>query len=344
MNMPSAMRIIGRAHWYYQRHLKARLPARWRQALSHAARSKVMHMAAHLDANYNAWRVKRAPTKVMGPQYHRSRSFIEIDITWACNLNCFNCNRSCEQAATGEHMTVEQIQRFVDESVAANSRWGRIRLLGGEPTVHKQFFEILDVVRAYRDQHSPDTVIEVITNGHGDKVNAAIARIPADVAINNTSKETKVQPHFGSFNIAPKDVPSYADADYRNGCWVIENCGFGLGPNGYYPCAVAGGIDRIYGWDLGRKSLPVVTDGMDDLLEKFCQHCGHFKREIEGSFDAPIMSETWKAAYEKYKKKRPQLTRYGGGDAPAEVLEPTSDHPRLKVLDNASRPEGPGRY
>ncbi len=49
MNMPSAMRIIGRAHWYYQRHLKARLPARWRQALSHAARSKVMSISNEFE-------------------------------------------------------------------------------------------------------------------------------------------------------------------------------------------------------------------------------------------------------------------------------------------------------
>ena len=43
---------------------------------------------------------------------------------------------------------------------------------------------------------------QVITNGHGEKVQRAIEKIPGDVIINNTSKETKVQPHFGSFNIA----------------------------------------------------------------------------------------------------------------------------------------------
>jgi len=281
MKLPSGMRIVGAAHQAYQRFVKRRLPLPVQKFLSAAARSRTTHVGQVVGAEYNFWRVKKPMTKALGPQYRRSRAHIEIDITWACNLNCYNCNRSCEQAATGEHMTLEQIQLFIKESIEQNTQWKRIRLLGGEPTVHKQFFAILDAVREYRDRHSPGTLIEVVTNGHGDKVNAAIAKIPSDVYVNNTSKETKVQPHFGSFNVAPKDLPEYKDADYTNGCWVVENCGFGLGPNGYYPCAVAGGIDRIYGWDLGRKSLPQASDGMEDLLERFCSHCGHFKRKLE---------------------------------------------------------------
>ncbi len=344
MRLPTMMRLIGRTHWAYQQYLKKRLPLRLQRILSKAARSRPGEITQFVNAEYNFWRVKKPATKLLGPQYRRSRDFIEIDITYACNLNCYNCNRSCEQAPTGEHMTIEQIERFVAESVAAGKRWKRIRLLGGEPTVHKNFFKILDSVRAYRDQHSPQTVIEVITNGHGEKVNAIIDKIPADVMINNTSKETKVQPHFGSFNVAPIDVPEYQDADFRNGCWVIENCGFGLGPNGYYPCAIAGGIDRIFGWDLGRKSLPSADDSMEDLLERFCAHCGHFKRRPETPLDGPVMSAIWQDAYARYRKQRPLLRRYGGGERPVEIVEPVSHHPRLNVVDTRSRPEGSGKF
>jgi hypothetical protein len=344
MNLPRVMKLIGKSHWVYQQYVKRHLPLHIQRVLSRAARSRPAEVTQLVNARYNFWRVKKSVTKVLGPQYHRSRDFIEIDITYACNLNCYNCNRSCEQAPTGEHMTVAQIEKFVAESVSAGKHWKRIRLLGGEPTVHKDFFKILDVVRAYRDQHSPETTIEVITNGHGDKVNAAIEKIPADVMINNTSKETKVQPHFGSFNIAPMDVPEYRDADFRNGCWVIENCGFGLGPNGYYPCAVAGGIDRIFGMDAGRKSLPSPDDSMNDLLEKFCSRCGHFKRLSEEPLTQPVMSDTWRQAYARYRERRPPLSRYGGGERPAEVVEPTRDLPELNVIDTRSRPEGTGRF
>lgn len=278
-----------------------------------------------LSAAEGRIRVSKAATAVLGPQYKRSRTLIEIDITYACNLNCFNCNRSCEQAPTGERMTVAQIQRFVDESVAAGSRWQRIRILGGEPTLHKQFFEILDVLRGYRDRHSPGTKIEVCTNGHGEKVNAVIARIPPDVAVNNTAKVSQEQESFASFNVAPIDDPEFANADFRNGCSIMEYYGVGLGPSGYYQCTIAGGIDRIHGWDTGRRKLPTVDDSMEDLITKICRHCGHFKRRPAAELRAPLMSPTWTAAYERYRREKPRLTLYGATTSSPVAPPPADD-------------------
>ena len=152
------MRVIGYAHWSYQRLVKPRLPPPVQQMMSRMARSRFSLVSQQFNERYNVWRVRKPVTRVLGPQYRRSRGYIEIDITWACNLNCFNCNRSCEQAATGDHMTVAQIDRFIAESRAANYKWKRIRVLGGEPTVHKHFFEILDRLRRYRDESSPETM------------------------------------------------------------------------------------------------------------------------------------------------------------------------------------------
>jgi hypothetical protein len=225
-------------------------------------------------------------------------------------------------------MTVEQVRRFVQESLAVNYRWKRIRLLGGEPTLHKQFFEILDVLRSYRDEHSPDTIIEVSTNGHGERVNAAIARIPSDIVINNTAKETKLQPHFRSFNIAPCDLREYDHADFRNGCWVTELCGIGLGPTGYYVCAVASGIDRIYGWNLGLQHLPPAGDDMEEHLRRFCSHCGFFKRAPEAPLEGPVMSATWTHAYARYRQRRPALTRFGEGTGVRRI--PASSTPLVR--------------
>src|SRR5262245_1701764 len=132
-------------------------------------------------------RISRLATWILGPRHRRHRRRIEIDITYACNLACFNCNRSCEQASTGDHMTREQIVRFVDESVARRIRWERIRLLGGEPTLHPDFFGIVETLRDYRARHSPATRIEVATNGYGEKVRGILARVPPDVAVIDTA-------------------------------------------------------------------------------------------------------------------------------------------------------------
>ena len=261
-------------------------------------------MNVAIQSRWRVLRTRKSLTILLGPEFSRSPRLLEIDITYACNLNCFNCNRSCEQAPTGEHLSLEQIAGFVDEWVRKEKVWDRVRLLGGEPTLHKHFFEILDVIRGYRDHHSPDTVIEVTTNGHGDKVNAAISRIPSDVVVINTAKASKVQPAFCSFNVAPVDVADYRGTDYTNGCLVTQICGTGLGPGGYYPCAVAGGIDRIFLWKAGRPSLPADDDGMKADLARFCAVCGYFKRTAEAPLEGPVMSRTWQQAYRNHRAGR----------------------------------------
>ena len=207
-------------------------------------------------------------------------------------------------------MTADQIRRFVGESVAHGIRWERIRLIGGEPTLNPELPAILDALRAYRDAHSADTRLEVATNGHGARVRTVLDRLPLDVAVIDTAKRSPVQPQFKSFNLAPCDVAAYRAADFRNGCWIIEKCGFGLGPNGYYPCAIAAGIDRVAGFDLGCKALPADDDDMTDLLDRFCRLCGHFKREREPALDGPCASASWTDLYRSYRERRPSLTRY----------------------------------
>ena len=249
-------------------------------------------------------------TAVMGPTYRRALRRIEIDITYACNLACNNCNRACPQALSGATMSVGQIRKFVEESVAKNVKWEIITLIGGEPTLHKDFLEILDMLRAYRDRHAPAARLAVSTNGFGPKVKEAIAAIPADVMIVNSQKNGEAQQDFNSVHMAPKDKLVYLAADFRNGCEITEFCGTGLTPYGYYPCAIAGAIDRVFGWDRGRKQLPDDGDTMAADLRHFCRHCGHFKRHEKPNVTEQRSSPTWAAAFDLYRQAAPKLTRY----------------------------------
>ena len=86
-------------------------------------------------------------TRVFGYSNTPSRDNVEIDITYRCNLACNNCNRSLGdgQAQTNDSMSLEQIEKFIDDSIKNNFNWKQIRILGGEPTLHRQFFEVLDI-------------------------------------------------------------------------------------------------------------------------------------------------------------------------------------------------------
>ena len=260
-----------------------------------------------LIAPYWLIRVQVPCTKLLGPKYARSRSSIEIDITYRCNLSCPNCNRSCGQAPSNEQMTIEQIQKFIGESTECDIKWKSIRILGGEPTLHPDIIRILHLLQEYVERCSPDTSIHLVTNGFGKKVVSVLSQVPPIVKIENSAKESSKQ-FFHPFNIAPIDRIEFRFSDYSNGCEQIYKWGIGLTPYGYYPCALAGGIDRIFGFDLGKKRLPHPDDSMVDQLQVFCKLCGMF-RYANHTWQS-MMSPAWEKAYAEYKKKKMCLSLY----------------------------------
>lgn len=177
-------------------------------------------------------RIQRVTTKVLGFQYDVASNLIEIDLTYLCNLRCNNCNRSSAQAPEAIHIDLEAVRQFVDDSLGQGRIWARIRLLGGEPTLHPQFMEIMKELLRYKAQH-PATSIQVVTNGYGRKVQAVIKSLPRSIYIENSSKSGNMQPRFGPFNLAPQDSKAYLYADYRNGCSIASTCGIGLTPFHY---------------------------------------------------------------------------------------------------------------
>lgn len=96
-----------------------------------------------------------------------------------------------------------------------------------------------------------------------------------NIIIKSTLKTSRVH-LFRPFNVAPVDTWFNRFSDYSTGCRIIADCGLGLTPSGYYMCAVAGGIDRIFQYHLGRENLPDASDTMTDQMSAFCRVCGHF--------------------------------------------------------------------
>lgn len=242
-------------------------------------------------------------------QYRPSRDCIEIDITTTCNLKCYNCNRSCRQAPVDEHISVEQITKFINESIKQNRKWKRIRLMGGEPTLHPQIFEIINLLISYKKEFSHKTKIILTTNGFGSEVNAILAKLDKIVKIEDTRKDNIIN-DFYSFNEAPIDFIQYRNANFSRGCEVVELCGMGLTRYGYYPCAVSGGIDRVFGFDYGRKKLPNLNDSMKDIMGLLCQYCGIFKWDYLKMTKKEKISPSWELAYKNFRVNKPRLTLY----------------------------------
>lgn len=230
----------------------------------------------------------------LGRQFKPSREFAEIDITYKCNLKCINCNRSCSQAPDDTEMPVSMIEAFIRESVEKKAEWKRIRILGGEPTLHSRIFDIIELLEDYRSAYNPGVRLVLCTNFFGRKVHEVLEKLPGSIIIKSTLKTSRVN-LFKPFNVAPVDTRLNRFSDFSVGCRIIAKCGLGLTPSGYYMCAIAGGIDRIFQYHLGRESLPDQSDIMADQMSAFCRLCGHF------GFQWPVRKEkispSWQKAY-----------------------------------------------
>lgn len=274
-------------------------------------------------------RIQHPITMLLGFQYRPSSQLIEIDITYLCNLQCNNCNRSSAQAPEAVHISLDAIRDFVDQSINKGHYWNRIRLLGGEPTLHPDFFAILAEMERYM-AFNASVLVEVVTNGYGSKVKGILSKIPATISIENSSKTVNIQPTFGPFNLAPQDSLRYKFADYRNGCNIPANCGIGLTPQGYYPCAIAGGIDRVLGEKRGRQTIPNPNDDMRDLMDVTCRLCGRFRdgHYVPTKLRPPIFDQqtsvSWQKIYTNWKKRRlkdvSKNNRGINGDIPIEQI------------------------
>jgi hypothetical protein len=253
----------------------------------------------------DAWQFMRAQSFVLkrfGRQFAPSREYVEIDITYRCNLKCFNCNRSCSQAPSQAELPVAVIAEFIEQSLEQGIRWKRIRLLGGEPTLHSRIFEIVDLLCDYQVRHNPNLRLVLGTNFHGRRVQGVLARLPAKIIVKSTLKTSR-ENLFRPFNVAPCDRALFRWSDFTCGCRIIAECGLGLTPSGYYMCAVAGGIDRVFQYNLGRRRLPAADDTLTDQMAAFCPLCGHFG--FQWPTRKPKMSATWRRAYAKLKARSP---------------------------------------
>ena len=82
-----------------------------------------------------------------------------VEITDRCNLACPTCY-AMSSPHYGRHRTVEEVERMLDIVVANEGKPDVVQISGGEPTVHPDFFEILNIAKTKPIKH-----LMVNTNG-----------------------------------------------------------------------------------------------------------------------------------------------------------------------------------
>ena len=93
------------------------------------------------------------------PDHEQHSCLTIIEVTDRCNLTCPTCYAN-SSPAHGRHRTLEEVKWMLDIIVANEKEPDVVQISGGEPTLHPQFFEILDYAKTLPIKH-----LMVNTNG-----------------------------------------------------------------------------------------------------------------------------------------------------------------------------------
>ncbi|WP_299903273.1 radical SAM protein [uncultured Aquimarina sp.] len=93
------------------------------------------------------------------PDHEQHSCLSIIEVTDRCNLTCPTCYAS-SSPHYGRHRTLEEIKKMLDTIVENEKEPDVVQISGGEPTIHPQFFDILDYAKQLPIRH-----LMVNTNG-----------------------------------------------------------------------------------------------------------------------------------------------------------------------------------
>jgi len=93
------------------------------------------------------------------PDHEQHGCTLLIEVTDSCNLRCPTCY-AMSGPERQTHRSLEQIERMLDLAVRNEEEPSIVQISGGEPTIHPQFFEIMDAARSRPIQH-----LMINTNG-----------------------------------------------------------------------------------------------------------------------------------------------------------------------------------
>ncbi|MBD1877337.1 radical SAM protein [Coleofasciculus sp. FACHB-T130] len=101
------------------------------------------------------------------PDHEQHSCLTLVEVTDRCNLSCPICYAdsgteevSQHSSQSRRHRTLEQIERMIDAVVANEGEPQVVQISGGEPTIHAEFFKILDITKSKPIRH-----LMINTNG-----------------------------------------------------------------------------------------------------------------------------------------------------------------------------------
>jgi 7,8-dihydro-6-hydroxymethylpterin dimethyltransferase len=120
--------------------------AYYRNARNYAKRSEMpgrFNTATHYGCPYDCG---------LCPDHEQHSCLTIVEVTDRCNLTCPTCYAE-SGPSQGRHRTLAEVERMLDAVVANEGQPDVVQLSGGEPTLHPDFFAILDAAKQRPIRH-----------------------------------------------------------------------------------------------------------------------------------------------------------------------------------------------
>ncbi len=86
------------------------------------------------------------------PDHEQHSCLTLVEVTDRCNLTCPTCYAS-SSPTHGRHRTLDEIEKMFDAIVKSEGEPDVVQISGGEPTIHPDFFKILDIAKTKPIKH-----------------------------------------------------------------------------------------------------------------------------------------------------------------------------------------------
>ncbi|MFW9875827.1 MAG: radical SAM protein [Candidatus Thorarchaeota archaeon] len=148
--------------------------------------------------------------------------FVNINLTNLCNLNCSMCFDSIEDRKEKKELSLRELKELFDSLGALGIT--RINFSGGEPTLRKDFFQILDYANKL------GFTISLNTNGcFGENFLRELANFKIDkivFSLNSSNPEThdRITGKKGSFKKCVENIMKLKELDSHNNIKIFAQC------------------------------------------------------------------------------------------------------------------------
>lgn len=199
---------------------------------------------------------------------------IHIEVTNACNLQCANCTRYVGHHRTPYFMTLDEVRRSIGSLVNFP---GNVGIMGGEPTLHPEFSEILNILV----ELIPDISRRGLwTDGYKyekyrEQIEATF--LPENIVYN--SHDVDVEDNHQPLLVHPNDIgmdPS-EHAKYVENCWIQKRWSASITPKGGFFCEVAAAQDMLFngpgGYEIENNWWNKKPKDFADQVKRYCKNC-----------------------------------------------------------------------